>query len=50
LSAGAVKARLDCWDAEIESQRNLLEREVGVVVEEDRQAIGSVKLREGIGK
>src|SRR2546428_6970659 len=48
LGAGSVKARLDRWDGQVEAVPDLLERQVGVVMKEDRQPVRGVQLRESL--
>src|SRR6266581_4165189 len=45
LGSRAVEAGLDGGDGEVEGLADLLEREVGVVVEKDGQAVRGVELR-----
>src|SRR5256886_6091377 len=46
LGPRPMQSRLYCWDGEVEALTDLLEREVGVVVQQDRQSVRGIELRE----
>src|ERR1700730_9760626 len=48
LGAAAVQSRFDRGNREAEALSDLLEGQVGVVVQKDRQAVRGIELREGI--
>src|SRR5258708_22338019 len=50
LRAGSVEAGLEGGNRQVEGLADLLQREVGVVMEEDRKAVCGIELRQSFDK